>query len=300
MLLFAVFMATQAVDVSSAAISQLQYRVVNYVFIVVVTSVVYDFLTNLDDELDYLLNSRTTLAKVLFIACRYIPFVLCALHVPMAFGVIGEACPWIAQSIIVSCVTLMSCAECIFALRTYALWNFNRRVRMVLLISFLALLCGVATLVVACGVTMTKTTFTAGCYAGPVPTNFILAPYILLLLLEIEIVCLTFYRMMKYYYTTRCRLLTLVTQYSIGYIFAGLFVTVLNIIAIAFLPEYGLILEVVQIIGQALLATRMQLALWLLPVALNPTSESNEHGLTNLEVFELSQRSTSFAPSGTV
>ncbi|OJA15347.1 hypothetical protein AZE42_07553 [Rhizopogon vesiculosus] len=105
MFLFAVFMATQAVDTSSAAISSLQYRVVNYVF-------------------------------------------------------------------------------SIFALRTYALWNFDRRVRTALLISFLALLCGVATLVVACGVTMTKTTFTAGCYAGPVPTKFILAPYILLLLLE--------------------------------------------------------------------------------------------------------------------
>jgi hypothetical protein len=115
---------------------------------------------------------------------------------------------------------------------------------------------------------------TPGCYSGPVSGKYILAPYIILLVLEIgqcvvycwtwtlnlkaqllhaEVVCLTFYKMIRYYYATRCRLLTLVIQYSFGYVLAGLceqiyinnlntahqsftVLTVINIVAILFLP----------------------------------------------------------------
>jgi hypothetical protein len=64
-----------------------------------------------------------------------------------------------------------------------------------------------------------------------------------------------------------------------------------------------LVVSSVQVVVQGLLVTRMQLDLWKLDrrsIALNPTSELNESGLTNLEIFELSQRATSFVPSGTV
>jgi hypothetical protein len=55
----------------------------------------------------------------------------------------------------------------------------------------------------------------------------------------------------------------------------------------------------VQVIFQGLLATRMQLDLWKLDhhaVTLPP--DSDDRGLTNLEVFELTQRATSL-PGGT-
>ncbi|KIK45421.1 hypothetical protein CY34DRAFT_535495 [Suillus luteus UH-Slu-Lm8-n1] len=61
-------------------------RGINNVFVVVATSVVYDFVTNLGDELDYLMGSRMTLAKGLFLGCRYTPFILCALHARMEFS----------------------------------------------------------------------------------------------------------------------------------------------------------------------------------------------------------------------
>ncbi|KAG1746039.1 uncharacterized protein EDB91DRAFT_1335281, partial [Suillus paluster] len=187
--------------------------------VVVATIVVYDFVSNLDDEINYLLNSRTTLAKGLFLGCRYIPFVILTLHVAMAFSWGVEACLWLAQSNILFLGILLLCAECIFVLRTYALWNRDRHVRKALLIFFLALLCGVITLLVACGIRLKKSIFTSSCYSStPIPVSFILTPYIILLLLEIEVVCLTFYRIIRYYRATRCRLLTLVTQHSVGYI----------------------------------------------------------------------------------
>ena len=64
-----------------------------------------------------------------------------------------------------------------------------------------------------------------------------------------------------------------------------------------------LVVSSVQVVVQGLLVARMQLDLWKLDrrsIALNSTSELNESGLTNLEIFELSQRATSFVPSGTV
>ncbi|KAG0694166.1 hypothetical protein DFH29DRAFT_336737 [Suillus ampliporus] len=132
--------------------ASLPHQDVNNVFVVVVTIVVYDFMTNVDVELDYLLNSRPTLAKGLFLGCRYIPFVICALHLAMVLSWGVEACPGLAQSNILFLGILLLCAECVFVLRTYALWNRDRRVRNALLIVFLAFLCGVILLVVACGI----------------------------------------------------------------------------------------------------------------------------------------------------
>ncbi|KAG1733491.1 hypothetical protein EDB19DRAFT_2041182 [Suillus lakei] len=274
-------------------------RGVNNVFFVVVTSVVYDFVTNLGDELDYLFGSRMTLAKGLFLGCRYTPFVICALHIQMALSTSVETCPGISESNILFLGILLLCAECIFALRTYALWNRDRRVRIALLILCLAFLCGIIILVLGCGLQLKKANFTPGCYSQTaIPTNFILTPYILLLLLQIEITGLTFYKMIGYYRATRCRLLTLMAQYSVGYILGGLLFTVVNIVTICFVPgDYGPVLEASQIVAQGLLATRMQLDLWKLDrYSVAPTSDWTEYDQTDLE-FELSQRAT-VAPSG--
>ncbi|KAG1836169.1 hypothetical protein DFJ58DRAFT_749896 [Suillus subalutaceus] len=278
-------------------------RGVNNVFIVLVTSVLYDFMTNLGDELDYLLGSRMTLAKGLFLGCRYTTFAICAIHARMVLSPSVEGCPGLTESNILLLGIVLLCAECIFVLRTYALWNCDRRVRIALLILYLALFCATIILVLGCGLQLKNTKFTTGCYSdSSIPTNLILAPYILLLLLEIEVVGLTFYRMIRYYRTTRCRLLTLMAQYNVGYILAGLLSTIINIVAICFVPgDYAPVLEALQIVAQALLATRMQLDLWKLnrhSPSVAPTSYSTEYSQTDLE-FELSQRASTI-PSGTV
>ncbi|KAG2145653.1 hypothetical protein BD769DRAFT_1416927 [Suillus cothurnatus] len=282
---------------------KLPARGINYVFIVLVTSVVYDFVTNLDDELDYLLGSRMTLAKGLFLGSRYTPFAICALHARLLLSPSIEGCPGLTESNILLLGILLLCAECIFVLRTYALWNCDRRVRIALLVLYLALFCGMVILVLECGLKLKTTEFTPGCYSpSSIPTNLILAPYILLLLLEIEVVGLTLYRMIIYYRTTRCRLLTLMAQYNVGYILAGLLFTLINIVAICFVPgDYGPVLEASQIMAQGLLASRMQLDLWKLnrhSPLVAPTTYSTEYDQTDLE-FELSQRA-SVVPSANV
>ncbi|KAG1841562.1 hypothetical protein DFJ58DRAFT_73326 [Suillus subalutaceus] len=287
----------------SAQVALLPPRGVNNVFIVLVTIVVYDFVTNLGDELNYLLSSRMTLAKGLFLGCRYTPFVICALHARMDLSPSVEGCPGLVESNILLLGIVLLCAECVFILRTYALWNCDRRVRIALLVSYLGFFCGMTILVVASGLQSNIANFAPGCYTSTsVSAVFILAPYIFLLLLEIEIVGLTLYRMIRHYRATRCRLLTLLAQYSVGYIVAGLLFTIVNIATICFVPgDYGPMLEGSQIVAQGLLATRMQLDLWRLnrhSPAVAPASYSTEYDQTDLE-FELSQRASTI-PSGTV
>ncbi|KAG1854582.1 hypothetical protein F4604DRAFT_1801893 [Suillus subluteus] len=160
----------------------------------------------------------------------------------------------------------------VFVLRTYALWNCDRRVRIALLVSYLGFFCGMTILVVASGLQSNIANFAPGCYT--------------------KIVGLTLYRMIRHYRATRCRLLTLLAQYSVGYILAGLLFTI---------GDYGPMLEGSQIVAQGLLATRMQLDLWRLnrhSPAVAPASYSTEYDQTDLE-FELSQRASTI-PSGTV
>ncbi|KAG1854556.1 hypothetical protein F4604DRAFT_1259516 [Suillus subluteus] len=181
-------------------------RGVNNVFIVLVTVVVYDFVTNLGDELDYLLGSRMTLAKGLFLGCRYTPFVICAIHARTSLSPSAEGCPGLAESSILLLGIVLLCAECVFVLPTYALWNCDRRVRIALLVSYLGFFCGMIILVVASGLHSNIANFAPGCYTdASVSADFILAPYIFLLLLEIEIVGLTLYRMIRHYRATRSR-----------------------------------------------------------------------------------------------
>ncbi|KAG1854558.1 hypothetical protein F4604DRAFT_1259910 [Suillus subluteus] len=157
-------------------------RGVNNVFIVLVTSVLYDFVTNLGDELDYLLGSRMTLAKGLFLGCRYTTFAICAIHARMVLSPSVEGCPGFTESNILLLGIVLLCAECkgytlsnnitdvgihlgIFVLRTYALWNCDRRVRIALLILYLALFCATIILVLGCGLQLKNTKFTTGCYS---------------------------------------------------------------------------------------------------------------------------------------
>ncbi|KAG2359854.1 hypothetical protein BDR07DRAFT_1378395 [Suillus spraguei] len=90
-------------------------------------------------QLDYLLGSRVTLTKGLFIGCRYTPFVIYGLRVRMV---------------------LSPSVEISFVLRTYALWNCDPRVRIALLVMYLAFFCGMTILLVGCGLQSNK----ADCY----------------------------------------------------------------------------------------------------------------------------------------
>ncbi|OAX34882.1 hypothetical protein K503DRAFT_412796 [Rhizopogon vinicolor AM-OR11-026] len=54
----------------------------SYILLSALTILFYDIVTHLDDEIDFLVKSRSTSIKVIFIFCRYLPFVIGALRIP--------------------------------------------------------------------------------------------------------------------------------------------------------------------------------------------------------------------------
>lgn len=48
---------------------------------------IYDVVTHLDEEIDYIVRSRPTFVKTIFILCRYLPFIIGALRI---YEIVGE------------------------------------------------------------------------------------------------------------------------------------------------------------------------------------------------------------------
>ncbi|KAG0693809.1 hypothetical protein DFH29DRAFT_1006911 [Suillus ampliporus] len=53
------------------------------------TIVVYDVVTHLDEEIDYIMRSKSISIKVIFILCRYLPIITGAIRIP--FWVVGAS-----------------------------------------------------------------------------------------------------------------------------------------------------------------------------------------------------------------
>ncbi|KAG2045871.1 hypothetical protein BDR06DRAFT_977897 [Suillus hirtellus] len=99
----------------------------------------YDYIGSLHEEWTFLLWSRWTKVKALYIITRYIPFFLVAADLYMIFAPNKDAdakC-WMLMNIY-SCLGVVSLtfSECIFILKTYALWD---KVRIVLVAMLSAL-----------------------------------------------------------------------------------------------------------------------------------------------------------------
>lgn len=58
-----------------------------YILLLALTIVLYDVVTHLDEEIDYIVRSRFTSVKTIFILCRYLPFIIGALRM---YDVVGE------------------------------------------------------------------------------------------------------------------------------------------------------------------------------------------------------------------
>ncbi|KAG1890504.1 uncharacterized protein F5891DRAFT_124570 [Suillus fuscotomentosus] len=111
-----------------------------YILLLALTIVLYDVVTHLDEEIDYIVRSRFTSVKTIFILCRYLPFVIGALRM---YDVVGEdyidanLCLVLCRTSIWISFLQMACVEFLFILRAYALWGCSKRVLFYLLAAYL-------------------------------------------------------------------------------------------------------------------------------------------------------------------
>jgi hypothetical protein len=123
-------------DDVAAAIS---LQISSYIYTSMATFWTYSYICSLHEEWTFLLRSRWTKVKCLYIIARYVPFFLFTSHLYMNFTPDEDPNKCLMLDTVCSCFSLLSvlCSESFFVLRTYALWNNNKIVLAALLAAFL-------------------------------------------------------------------------------------------------------------------------------------------------------------------
>ncbi|KAG2744999.1 hypothetical protein P692DRAFT_201100369 [Suillus brevipes Sb2] len=228
-----------------------------YVYTSMATFWIYDYACSFDQEWIFLLRSRWSIVKGLYVVTRYVPFLLFIGHLYMNF---------ISNENSDKCQLLNNICSCFFVLRTYTLWNNNKIVLATMVTTFLAVV--VSSISFAFATTATapwKTsviTSITGCYQSSAVTQLFI-PFILLLGLEFGLLCLTLIRAIQSWRSANSHLYTVLVKHNIFYYVCGLFFSAVNVLTLQlFHYGYQAMFQDFQFIVLAILATRMHLHLW--------------------------------------
>ncbi|KAG1728330.1 hypothetical protein EDB19DRAFT_1941259 [Suillus lakei] len=226
----------------------------------------YDYVCSLNEEWKFLLQSRWTKVKGLYIITRYVPFFLVAtnLHMNSTSNENPNKCRILID--VSSCFSLISiaCSECIFVIRTYVLWNKNIIVLIGMLSTFVAIV------VTSIGIRFTTiatsqitTSAITGCSPSSPSVRFF-APFIILFVFQLGLASLTLVRVIQSWRSAKGHLHAILLKHNMFYYACGLLLSVVNVLVPMLLSNsvYYSLFEGLQIFILAILATRMHLHLW--------------------------------------
>lgn len=158
-------------------------------------------------------------------------------------------------------------AESIFFVRTYIIWDRSKRILWAFIISIMFLLTPIVGILVKYNSSIIVTNWIGpgilGC-SKTGETSAVLYVYVLMVIAELEILCLTLYRAIVNYRRERgANVLRVLVQHNIFYFGCGVASSVVLIVVIATFPaSYSDLVSSVQITVHAALVTRMHRALW--------------------------------------
>ncbi|KAG2124623.1 hypothetical protein DEU56DRAFT_594156 [Suillus clintonianus] len=228
----------------------------------------YDYACSLHTEWTFLLESRWTKAKGLYVITRHSPFFFLLTELYLHFTPsekLDEYKCGISFTLHTSFSTIsIGCSELFFVLRTYALWNNNRIVLAVMLSAFLA---AVAACIVIGFITVgTSHVVTSaipgitGCYRTSTNLSFI--QFLLLFAFQLGLISLTLIRVIQSWRTNNGPLYAILVKHNIFYYASGLFLSAVNFLMLFYDSAYHSIIEDFECFVLAILATRMYLLLW--------------------------------------
>jgi hypothetical protein len=240
-----------------------------YAYVALVMLWAYDYVITLDEELPFITRSTWRVVKYLYLVCRYVPFFYLAVVLSRSL----ESHPSLNM-----CQTLYSLnsylgiviivsAESIFFVRTYAIWDRSKRILWAFIFSVMFLLTPIVGILVKYNSSTTVINRIApgipGCSkTGEIST--VLYVYVLMVIAELEILCLTLYRAIANYRRERgANVLRVLVQHNVFYFMCGVGSSVALIVSIAMFPaSYSDLVSSIQITVHAALVTRMHRALW--------------------------------------
>ncbi|KAG1738019.1 hypothetical protein EDB19DRAFT_922160 [Suillus lakei] len=240
-----------------------------YIRVALATVWTYDYVCSLHEEWTFLLRSRWTKVKALYIIVRYLPFCFITADLYLTFAPNENPDKYRTLINIYSCFGVISliCSECVFVLRTSALWNNNRIVLIAMMSIFFAIV-----------VSFTGTWFTAvatsdvmtsvipgmpGCYWSS-RSALLFMSFILLFVFQLGLVSLTLICVLQSLRSDNGPLYAVLVKHNIFYYACGLFFSAMNVLMPILSSDsiYNLFFESLQLFILSILATRMHLHLW--------------------------------------
>lgn len=164
-------------------------------------------------------------------------------------------------------ILIIVSAESIFFVRAYVIWDRSKRILWAFILSVMFLLTPIVGILVEYNSSTTVTnriaTGISGCSKTD-ETSAVLYVYVLMVIAELEILCLTLYRAIaNYRRERRANVLRVLVQHNIFYFVCGVGSSVVLIVTIAIFPaSYSDLVSSLQITVHAALVTRMHRALW--------------------------------------
>ncbi|KAG2078744.1 hypothetical protein BDR04DRAFT_331887 [Suillus decipiens] len=254
-------MEYSANDIAAAKI--LQYLA--YICVSLITFWTYDYMCSLDYEWTYLLQSRWTMVKCLYILARHTPDaeLICCASVTLTPDENIEACRVFISIYSGFAVISLTCSECFFVLRTYVLWSNNKLVLYAMLSILFAVMASfvgiwfnaVATsryclcsrlsqlifVYIHCALIVSTSAIPGipgipGCYRTSSNANLYL-PFILLFVFQLGLVSLTLIRTIRNWRITRSPLYAALVKHNIFYYACGLLFSALNFIVPMIFPN---------------------------------------------------------------
>ncbi|KIK41341.1 hypothetical protein CY34DRAFT_213553 [Suillus luteus UH-Slu-Lm8-n1] len=206
-----------------------------YIYTLTATFWTYDYASSLDQELMFLLQSRWTKVKVLYIVTRYMPFLLFVGHLYLNFIPNENPNKCLTLSNICRCfkLILVICSECFFILRTYVLWNRSKVVLGAMLSAFFAVVVAFGSILFSAKTIALYETSPipgiTGCYQSSGSVELFL-PFVLLFALEFGLLSLTLTRVVHSWRSTNNCLFVVLVKHNIFYYACGLLFSAANIL----------------------------------------------------------------------
>ncbi|KAG2363210.1 hypothetical protein BDR07DRAFT_1460408 [Suillus spraguei] len=238
--------------------------------------------------LTFLLRSRWTKVKCLYIIARNAPFVILTTDLYRVFSSSTQALDKeLTYCISVyytphkdpeRCLMLINiyssfsfisvvCSESIFVVRTYALWNNNKKILVATICTAIVFVIASInvdfTAIAASHVTTSAIPGITGCYRTSRGVQLSM-PFLLLLIFELGLISLTFIRAMQNWRRVNGPLYTVLVKHNIFYYACGLLLAAVNVLMPMLFSQYAYhsVFENFQFYVLAILATRMHLHIW--------------------------------------
>ncbi|KAG1843790.1 hypothetical protein DFJ58DRAFT_34728 [Suillus subalutaceus] len=239
----------------------------DYAFIAIACLWVYDFALTLDQDAAFILDAPWRMPKLTYLICRYLPFALVVTGMFRIFqpGLSLKSCTTLfAFNSYVRGIVLV-CAESLFMQRVWAVTD--RR--------WLVTCCNVVFLLVPLVVTLTLSDSSSTVMQSPIPkvascydskqSRIIIVAYVLLVIIEIEILSFMLYHSWKLYreHGNDMPLVRVLVRHNIFYFACGLVFSTATVVAVVALPaSYADAASDLQFVIHGILVTRMHRELY--------------------------------------